>query len=156
MDAKEMLRKLASHPVVRADMAMQVQLGIPFLEVRQGKLCVRCLPHREEYQAGFLDFYKPQYEITWVYPFDKIIRFEDAGYFSSEPCGKPVISLKAEVYALRGKLLLKDLYDQCSGLLAVYEAEGTASDAALRRYQKACREAVRELGLAEIYEVYWS
>ena len=152
MDAKEMLRKLSSHPVVRGDMALQVQLGIPFLEVRQGKLCVRCLPHREEYRAGFLDFYEPQYEIIWVYPFDKIIRFEDIGYFDSESRSEPVVSLKAEVYALRGKLILKDLYDQCTGLLTAYEREKTISDAALRRYQKACREAVRDLVLSGVYE----
>lgn len=151
MDAKEMMHILSTHSVVRSDMTMQVQLGLPYLDKRMDKLCVSCLPHREEYRDECVVFYQPQYRITWVYPFQKIIAFENSAYFRPLNCSEPVCSVKSEQYILRGRSVLNELYAQCSGLLAAYEREGTVSDVALRRYRREYYEAVRELGLTDIY-----
>lgn len=151
MNAVEMMNKLSMHPVVRADMVMQVQLGLPFLEKRMDKLCVSVLPHREEYREGCVKSYLPQYKAVWVYPFDKLIAFENTAYFCPVDLSRPVSSVTAEKYALRGKYILNELYEQCSGVLAAYERNGTVSDVALRRYQRAYYEAVRELDLTAVY-----
>ena len=75
MDAKEVVKKLSQHPVVTSDMAMQVQLGLPYLERRNGKLCISFKPHVERVNGENIEFFKPQYEIAWVYPFNHLITF---------------------------------------------------------------------------------
>lgn len=151
MNAVEMMEKLTSSPIVRANIGMQMQLGLPYLEKRHGKLCVCFRPHREDFRDGRMEFYAPQYQIAWVYPFDRIITFENTMYFHELDLSKPVCSMPAEKYLTRGKYVLNELYEQCSGLLAAYERNKDVSDVALRRYQKAYYETVQEMGLAGIY-----
>ena len=151
MNAKEMLQILSAHPMVKSDMAMQMQLGLPYLGKRVERLCVTCLPHREECSEGSVHFYLPQYRITWVYPFQKVIFFENSAYYRQANHSEPACSVKSEQYILRGRSVLNELFALCSELLTAYEQKGTISDAALRRYQRTYGEAVQELGLAAIY-----
>ena len=151
MDAVEMMEKLTCNPIVRANIGLQMQLGLPYLEKRKGKLCVTCLPHREEYRDGMMEFFTPQYQIAWVYPFDRIIACENTVYFRDLDLSKPVCAMPAEKYLTRGKYVLNELYAQCSGLLAAYEQNHDVSDVALRRYQKAYYETVQEMGLTGVY-----
>ena len=85
MNAKELVAQLARHPVVSSDMAMQMQLGLPYLEKRNGKLCISFKPHQEVLQDGMISFFAPQYEIAWVYPFNRLIHFDNLLYSSSVP-----------------------------------------------------------------------
>lgn len=151
MNAMEMMEKLARHPVVRTSVGMQMQLGIPYLEKKNGKLCVSVLPHREECRDGAMLFYAPQYRITWVYPFERIVFFENSLYSGSDMNPEVVHSISVDRYAERGRFLMKDLYEQCGGVLAVYERDKSVSDVTLRRYQKAYFETAEALGLTGVY-----
>ncbi|MBQ8621402.1 MAG: hypothetical protein IJ422_03710 [Oscillospiraceae bacterium] len=151
MDALELVKKLSAHPVVEGSMSMQVQLGLPYLEKRHGKLCVSFLAHREDYRDGKMDFFAPQYKIAWVYPFHKLIAFENCLYYGDGDFSAPVCTLPAERFAGRGRYILLDLYDQCSRVLSMQERDGDVSEVTLRRYQRAYFEAVGELGLEKVY-----
>lgn len=153
MNAMEMMEKLIRHPVVHANIGMQMQLGLPYLEKRNGKLCVTFLPHREDYRDGMMEFFTPQYRITWAYPFERTVFFENRLYSENPETTKMVHTIPMERYAERGRFLLKDLYEQCSNVLAVYERDKAVSDVTLRKYQKAYFETVQELGLTGVYGV---
>lgn len=151
MNAQEMIEKLARHPIVHTNIGLQMQLGFPYLEKKNGKLCVTFLPHREDYCDGVIQFFTPQYRITWVYPFERIVFFENSLYYDAPNLSQPVQAVPVERYAERGSFLLKDLYAQCSDVLAVYERDKEVSDVTLRKYQKAYFETVRALGLKGVY-----
>lgn len=151
MDAKELVKKLSRHPVVTSEMAMQVQLGLPYLEKRKDLLCISFKPHREAIREGMLEFYPPVYEIAWVYPFNHLIRFENISYFREINLSEPVQSIHPEVYAGRCKYIMAELYEKCSRVLAIQEQNGDVSDITLKKYQQAYAEAVRDLGLTLVY-----
>ena len=151
MNAQEMIEKLARHPIVRGNVGLQMQLGLPWLEKKNGKLCVTFLPHREDHKDGMIVFFTPQYRISWVYPFDRIVFFENRLYSETPEPAKPAQTVSAERYAERGRFLLKELYAQCSDVLAVYERDKGVSDVTVRKYQKAYFEAVQALGLTSVY-----
>lgn len=152
MDALELVKTLSAHPVVEENMAMQVQLGLPYLEKRNGRLCIRFLAHREDYRDGEIDVYAPQYQIAWAYPFHKLVFFQNEMYSRQGDWSAPVCTLSAKRLGGRGKYILLELYEQCSRVLTIQERDGDVSDVTLRRYQRAFNEAVRELGLTRVYE----
>ena len=151
MNASEMMEKLAHHSVVSGNVGMQMQLGLPWFEKRNGKLCVSLLPHREDCRDGNVEFFAPQYRITWVYPFDRIVFFENSRYYGQSEVPQVIHRVPVERYVQRGRFLIKDLYEQCSRVLAVYERGQDVSDVTLCKYRKAYFETVRDLGLTGIY-----
>lgn len=151
MNAQEMIEKLVCHPLVRSSVGMQMQLGIPYMEKRNGKLCVSFLPHREDFREGNLVLFAPQYKITWVYPFDRVVFFENSLYCAEGKEPAAVQTVSAARYAERGRFLLKELYELCSDLLAVYERDKAVSEVTLRKYQKAYFETVQALDLTGVY-----
>lgn len=151
MNAKELVTQLARHPVVASDMAMQVQLGLPYLEKRNGKLCISFKPHQEVLHDETIAFFAPQYEIAWVYPFNRLIHFDNLLYSTAVDLVKPVQTIRVRDYAMRGTFLVEELYRECSRVLSIQESDGTVSDITLRKYRKAYFEVVRELGLEGVY-----
>lgn len=151
MNAKELVAKLARHPVVVSDMAMQVQLGLPYLEKRNGRLCIFFKPHHEAVQNDSIAFYAPQYEIAWVIPFDRLISFNNLLYSSDVDLENPVQTISICEYAKRGTFLVEELYRECSRVLSIYETDGTVSDVTVKKYQKIYFEVVRDLELEAVY-----
>lgn len=151
MDALELVNKLTAHPVVEESMSLQAQLGLPWMEMRNGRLCIRFWAHREEYRDGSIDCYAPQYDLVWAYPGCRLVFFENRLNSGAPDLSAPVCTLSARRLSERGKYLLSDLYDQCSRVLALQDRDGTVSDVTLRRYQQTFLETVRELDLAPVY-----
>lgn len=151
MNTQEMMEKLIRHPILRTNTGLQMQLGLPYLEKRRGKLCATFFPHREDFRDGNIEFYTPQYKITWVYPFEQIIFFENSLYYAAPNLSQPVKCIPIDRYAERGRLLIKDLYTECSTILKLYERDKTVSDVTLRKYQNAYIETLQALDLTGIY-----
>lgn len=151
MNAQEMMEKLVRHPMLYSNIGLQMQLGLPYLEKRHGKLCVSFLPHREACENGNILFFAPQYKITWVYPFERVVFFENSLYYDAPDLAQPLGTMPLERYGERGKFLLKDLYAQCTDVLQLYERDKTVSEVTLRRYQKVYFETVQALGLTGLY-----
>ena len=151
MDAKEVIKKLSQHPVVTNDMAMQIQLGLPYLEKRNGKLCISFEPHVERLNGEKIDFYKPQYSIAWVYPFDRLIFFQNLSYSDNIGLTEPVVSISLKDYSRHGVYMVEQLYEKCTRVLTFQEKDGKVSDLSLKKYQQAFNEVVRDLGLEAVY-----
>lgn len=151
MDAKEVVKKLSQHPVVTNDIAMQVQLGLPYLERRSNKLCISFKAHVERLNGEYIEFYEPQYEIAWVYPFEHLISFENLRYSQNVQMIDPVAEIPLDDYSRHGIYVVAQLYEKCTRVLSFQEQDGMVSDLSLRKYQQAYFEAVYELGLEAVY-----
>lgn len=151
MDAKELVSRLAQHSLVKSEMPLQIQLGLPYLEIRGGKLCISFKPHRELCNNGRIDFYPQQYEIAWVYPFHKVIRFSNLAYERDLDASQPVGSISLDRMAGGGKYLLEELYAACSRVLSYWERDGQVSDVMLKKYQRLYFEIAEQLQLSALY-----
>ena len=151
MDAKELVKQLAKHPVVVSDMSMQVQLGIPFLDKNKDRLCISFKPHMEKLIGERIEFYRPQYEISWVYPFKHLVSFLDLDYVQSIDANIPEMTISLEHFRKKGIFLITKLYEECTRVLTLQEKDGKVSDVTLNRYQQLYYEVVQELGLNSIY-----
>lgn len=151
MDAKELVGKLTQHSLVKAEMPLQVQLGLPYLELKAGKLCISFKPHRELCNNGIIEFYPQQYEITWVYPFHKVIRFSNLSYEKDIDASKFVGSISLSRMASRGKYLIDELYEACGRVISFWERDGQVSDVMLKKYQRLYYETAEQLQLSALY-----
>lgn len=151
MDAKAVIKKLSQHPVVTNDMTMQVQLGLPYLERRNGKLCISFRPHMERLDGESIDFYRPQYGIVWAYPFERLMFFENLSCSQNIDLTEPVANIPLKDYSSHGVYMVEQLYEKCTRVLAFQEKDGKVSDLSLRKYQQAYCEVVRDLGLEAVY-----
>lgn len=151
MDAKELVKRLAQHPLVKSDMPLQVQLGLPYLELKGRKLCISFKPHRELCANGRIAFYPQQYEIAWAYPFEKVIRFANLAYEKEIDASKPVGCISLDWMAGGGRYLLEELYSECSRVITFWEKEGKVSDVMLKKYQRLYYETAGQFRLSALY-----
>lgn len=151
MDAAELVKKLSSSPIVQSEVSMQMQLGLPWLEIKNGELCIRFQPHREEYRGGKLQFFAPMYEIEWVYPFAHIILFRNLNYEDRIDTETPLHEVSGDWMLGIGKHYTKELYKACSEALSFREKNGTVNDTVVSKYQDLYRKAVERLGLEKLY-----
>lgn len=152
MDANQLIDRLADTPLVRDEIAMQMQLGLPWLFMQGRELCISFNPHREDFYDGMIRCYAPQYEAAWVYPFVHVVRFQDLAYADQTPnLSAPLAELDAQWMLSIGKAYLQELYDACTKVLTFREENGTVTDVVLHRYQELYRKTVARMGLEALY-----
>lgn len=151
MDAVELVNKLSNSPIVQSEVSLQMQLGLPWLSIKNGELCVRFQPHREEYRDGKIQFFAPLYEIEWVYPFAHIILFRNLKYEDQIDTEMPLYEVNGDWMLGIGKYYTKELYKECSEVLTFRERHGTVNDVVISKYQNLYREAIKRLGLQKLY-----
>lgn len=151
MDAKKLVDQLARHPIVQTEMAMQMQLGLPYLERRNGKLCISFRPHKEILRDNMIEFYPQQYKLAWVYPFNHLIQFENLLYSGAEDYSVPIRKMSLSHYTSVVMYAVEALYAECNRVLTLQQRDGRVSDVALRYYQRAYYEAAEQLGLMALY-----
>lgn len=152
MDARKLIDRLADTALVRDEIAMQVQLGLPWLDKRGGELCISFKLHREDYDSGMIRCYAPQYEAVWVYPFVHAVLFRDLAYSDEPPeLSAPLAELDGKWLLGIGAAYLDELYDVCSQVLTFREENGTVTDVVLRRYQELYRKTAICMRLQALY-----
>ena len=151
MDAKCIVKLISRHPIVHSQMGMQMQLGLPSLIKKNGKLCMCFKPHKEVYKDGYIEFYPQQYVLELVYPFEQVIRYENLLFEMDVDVSKPVCRVSADKMAGKGAFLIGELYDECSRVLNAMDKNGTVSDLSIEYYEKAYQNAVTQLGLSALY-----
>lgn len=151
MDAMELMEQLSQHPLVLGQLPMQMQLGLPYLAKKRGELCMRFLPHRENYIKNRLEIYPAQYVLAFVYPFEKIICFRNLLYEGNVDLSSPIGSMTPEFLAARGKYCLNELYSECSRVLTAREKTGSVSDVMIANYQKLYHSISKRMGLEQLY-----
>lgn len=171
MKSSDLVKNLAMHPVLASEMSMRMQMGLPYLERRNGKLCMSFKPHREEFEQGNIAYYKPQYEVVFIYPFNHIAKFEVLAYVSEDisvseqndemnsskiedgkgQASQPVCRIETEYMLQSGKRLISELFDACDRILDFQEKDGKVSDVSITKYQKLYQDTVEKLGLTAVY-----
>ena len=152
MDAVELVNKLSNSPIVQSEVSLQMQLGLPWLSIKNGELCIRFQPHREEFRDGKMQFFAPLYEIEWVYPFTHIILFRNLLYENNPiDTSAPVHEAGGDWVLGIGKYYTKELYKECSEVLSFREKNGAVNDTVISKYQDQYRTAVGRLGLEKLY-----
>lgn len=154
MDARKLMDKLSASSLVRAELPLSMQLGLPYLDERNGELCISFRPHREEIVDGRLTLFPQLYELAWVYPFEHAILFRNLLYEQEIDVRKPVCSCDCDWLLDIGKYSMNGLYDACSEVLSFREEAGTINDAVLGRYQELYRKTVQRLGMEQFYLDY--
>ncbi len=102
-------------------------------------------PHREEYQDGKVIYYPQQFELSFVYPFKRLVCFRNLMFEREIDITEPVCSVEAAWLTERGAELMKELYAACDRVLSFQEQDGRVSDMSVGKYQKAYQEAVEKL-----------
>ncbi len=152
MDARQLIDRLSDTDLVRNEIAMQAQLGLPWLSLRGGELCISFKPHREDYDGSVIRCYAPQYEVAWVYPFVHAVLFWDLAYSEEAPnLSAPVAELDAQWMLSIGKAYLQEVYDACTRVLTFREENGTVTDVVLHRYQELYQKTAARMGLEGLY-----
>lgn len=151
MDAMELMERLSQHPLVLSQLPLQMQLGLPYLAKKRGELCMRFIPHRENFADNRLEIYSGQYILEFVYPFEKIICFRNLLYEGGVDLSSPIASMTPEFLAARGKYCLNELYSECSRVLTAREKTGSVSDVMIANYQKIYSSTWKRMGLEQLY-----
>lgn len=151
MDAKTLIDRLYASQLMRNELPMQMQLGLPFLEEKGGELCIRFRPHREEFLNGTIAIFPQIYEVAWVYPFEHIILFRNLLYEQKIDTKTPICSRNGDWMLGIGKHYLNELYEACGEVLSFREETGTINSAVLGKYQEIYRKTVARLGLEQLY-----
>ncbi len=151
MDTLETLHKLANSDIVQAEIPLGLQLGLPWLEKRNGKLCICFIPHREELDGETILYYSPQFEIAWVWPFEHLASFRRLTLDRPIDMEKPVCSVDVNRLVSAGKYGMDELYRECTKILNLMEKNGTVTDAWISSYQKKYRKLTGTLSLETVY-----
>lgn len=151
MDAEELVKKLSNSPIVQSEVSMQMQLGLPWLEIKNSELCVYFRPHKEEYRNGKIQFFAPLYEIEWVYPFAHMILFRNLKFEDRIDAETPLYEVSGDWVLGIGRYYTKELYKECSEALSFREKNGTVNDIVISKYQAMYRKTVERLGLQKLY-----
>ena len=150
MDSVEIIKKLSLHYLVTHDMPLQIQLGLPYLEKKNGSLYMSFKAHKEVFNKGCLEYYSPEYELVWKFPFDHIVEFRELENATNQ-APKLVGNICEKKMLSTGLYSIKELYDACSRVLTFWENTGTVSDLIMSKYQKQYEDTIRQLGMQEVY-----
>lgn len=151
MDARLLIKELSLSQFVQMEIPLSMQLGLPYLELKQGELCISFRPHREEIVDGKFTLFPQIYELTWIYPFKHIILFRNLLYEAWKDTCSPVCSCSSDWLLGIGKYSLDGLYDACSEVLMFREETGTINEAVVGRYQEIYRKTIQRLGMDQFY-----
>lgn len=151
MDTKELLHELANSDIVKAEIPLGLQLGLPWLEKRNGVLCICFLPHREELDGETICYYPPQFEIAWVWPFEHLASFHRLTLDGPIDMEKPVCTLGVKRLVSTGKFGMDELYQESTKILKKIEYNGAISDAWIESYQNKYKKLTEILGLTALY-----
>ena len=151
MDSLKIVKEIISNPTLKENMSLQMQLGLPYLEKKNEKLCMSFKPHMEQYVDGNIEYYAPQYDVELIYPFKKIIKFINLSYETAVDTSVPVAKIDAKELSSVGAGYMNELYAACTRVLEFQEQDGKVSDVSIKKYQKTYYDIVEKLGLTALY-----
>lgn len=151
MDANKLITELSRHPVIKNDMDIEMQLGLPFLEKKSEKLFVSFKPHKEFFRDGSMEYYEPVYEVSWLYPSERLVYFRDLYYEDGKDFRKPLHTISEKQLLSKGKYLFEEIYRECSRCLDLWDRDGVISDITIKKYNAILEETISLFGLDSIY-----
>ena len=151
MEMRQIVEAVAQSSFVCENIAMSVQLGLPYLDKMGNRLCLRFLPHKQMLQGQQVLFFQPQYELVLVYPFTQVVRFSNLTATQNRPAPEPVCCVDKQFYLSEASYAITELYEACDRVLSFQEQDGSVSDSSIQRCQAAFWETVEALELIPVY-----
>ena len=151
MNVIELIMKLEESHVVQEELPMQMRLGLPLIERKNGRICIGFRPHKEDYKDGCFRIYRHQFEIGWVYPFEHLAYFRNLTLEGQIDVSMPIAKI-SEKQMLIYQYKVKELYDEGTRILTTNEKKGQVTDVMLERYRRYYDSTVEALGLSLLYQ----
>ena len=142
---------LLSHPVIRSEVAVEMQMGFPFLYQDQGKLCLRYLPHREVVEDGRLVFYAPAYRLEMCYPFKHFMGFVNYALSGNVHGGEGIAEVALDWMLENARRDVEQLYGSCDAVLDEQVRLGGVRPETMDMHHQAFEACVEKMGLRGIY-----
>ncbi len=151
MNATKLMKEIYLRPVIQQDVSMQVQLGLPRVIWKNGRLMLRFLPHEEKFDNGVMTYYPAMYDITFDYPSMKLIAFSNLAVLENVS-NLPIASLEISFLLGKYKNDSEELYRQLSELLEAY-SQKKLTDKKINEYNACFDRLIISSGLQEIYQI---
>lgn len=138
---EEIQKKIQMHSLWLKEIPVGFQLGLPILSIQCNRLCISFLIYRTVPASFGLELFPPRYFATWMYPFDKVVRFLDLAfqktYFVMEPVRLEINEPVIERYNM--------IYTECEKAIDAWLTEH--KDETICNYQDFFISTVEELKL---------
>lgn len=144
MKIDQVLKDIKKSGFVREQLPAQCSLGLPDLNLSDGKLVLRLFPHRISYTAETVAAFMPCCILELAYPFNRVERFRRLTTASS------FVSLSADQIT-QARSSLETLYFSCDKILQEYFENSAVSKDHLEEHLTSFQETVGVLGLERIY-----
>lgn len=151
MNTRKLVARLSKSAVVREELPLQLQLGIPRLERKNGRICLSFLPHREVLRNGNYEVYPALYEIAWVYPFEHLAWFHNLSLERVVNADMWVKLIDEGRMLTLGVHCMMELYAQYDKTFSWFEQHGELNDTMFNACQAKYHEAVQCLELEPLY-----
>ncbi len=151
MTLREIEIRLRSHPLIECEIPLQVQFGLPYLYEKNGQLFLRYLLHRQRYEGGILLIYPKRYELELIYPFRRIVLFEDCRRHMPEHTETLLCSVEADRLLTCGKMLLEELYAKADKVIHFWGQDRALLEKSLLDCQNVRQEIIKEFNLGSLY-----
>ncbi len=110
MTLRETESRLHGSPLFDYEIPLQMQLGLPYLYEKNGSLFLNYFLHRQRYESGMLHLYPKRYQLELIYPFRRIVLFEDCRRYMPDDAEIPVCMVNKNRLLAEGKIILDELY----------------------------------------------
>ncbi len=151
MTLREIEIRLRSHPLIECEIPLQVQFGLPYLYEKRGQLFLRYILHRQKFESGMLFIFSKRYELELMYPFRRIVLFEDCRRQMPEYTENLVCRMEADSLLTGGKMLWDELYAKADEVIGFWKQDRVLLEKSLFDCQNIYREIIREFNLGFLY-----
>ena len=132
MKTNEVIKSIQRNPVVTSNIPLEAQMGYPVFSLGEGKLFVSFLFNLSRLDNQSVSLFLPRYSLKVIYPFNKIVKFEDLAYSKNHSFHEfetPVSTLTlSSLHSVSSKAKMEDLIVQSDRLLEEYETQKMISN----------------------------
>jgi len=171
VNIRDIEKQFLNSPVAQGEMDQRVQLGFPWLYIKERRLCLRYLPHLEDCFDGRLFIHPPACKLDLICPRARLLSYSAYDMRSRGYYGEPLYIIDAG-WQIETRISAADaLYEQCDNVLACVEEVFSNSlekdwnlgyiwtdiedidriKGLVNDYQNFFRETVLKLGLDSLY-----
>ena len=151
MNTDKLMKEIYLLPEIQKNVSMQVQLGLPGVLWKNGRLMLRFLPHNEKLVDGRMLFYAATYDITVDYPGMKLMAFRNLAVLDGASADAPLAACDTAFLLGGYKDGCKELYRLLSGVLEAH-SRNELTEKMVDEYNGYLDRLIVFSGLQEIYQ----
>lgn len=151
MTLREIETRLHGSPFFDYEIPLQMQFGLPYLYEKNGSLFLQYFLHRQRYESGMLYLYPKRYQLELLYPFRRIVLFEDCRRHTLDDAEIPVCMVNKNRLIAEGKIVLDELYVKADQVIDFWMVDRTLFEKSFFDFGKIRMEIIKEFGLDSLY-----